>query len=70
MYLVACYTNAEDEREYTREELEESFATDTDLQEGSCDTTPLSLSRFVTQGGGLLSLRIASARDQENVPLP
>ena len=32
MYLVVCYTNAEDRREYTREELEESFASDTALR--------------------------------------
>lgn len=32
MYLVACYTNAEDGREYTREELEASFATDAGLR--------------------------------------
>jgi hypothetical protein len=32
LYLVACYTNAEDGREYTREELEESFASDTGLR--------------------------------------
>jgi hypothetical protein len=32
MYLVTCYTNAEDGREYTREELEESFATDAGLR--------------------------------------
>jgi hypothetical protein len=25
IYLVACYTNAEDGQEYTREELEEAF---------------------------------------------
>jgi hypothetical protein len=32
MYLVACYTSAEDRREYTREELEETFASDTGLR--------------------------------------
>jgi hypothetical protein len=32
MYLVACYTKAEDRREYTHEELEESFASDAGLR--------------------------------------
>lgn len=32
LHLLACYTNAEDGREYTREELEETFATDAGLR--------------------------------------
>ena len=32
MYLVVCYTQAEDGREYTREEVEETLATDTGLR--------------------------------------
>ncbi len=39
MYLVACYTNAEDGREYTREELETSFASDTGLHTWVTDVT-------------------------------
>jgi hypothetical protein len=37
MYLVTCYTNAEDGREFTREELEERFATDTGLRTWASD---------------------------------
>jgi hypothetical protein len=37
MYLVVCYTNAEDGREYTREELEVSLATDTGLRTWASD---------------------------------
>jgi hypothetical protein len=32
MYLVSCYTNAEDGQEYTREALEASLATDAGLR--------------------------------------
>lgn len=32
MYLVACYTNAEDGREYIREELEAALASDAGLR--------------------------------------
>jgi hypothetical protein len=32
MYLVACYSNAEHGREYTRDELEETLANDTGLR--------------------------------------
>jgi hypothetical protein len=37
MYLVTCYTNAEDGREYTREELEASLATDAGLRAWASD---------------------------------
>jgi hypothetical protein len=32
LHLYACYANVEDERAFTREELEELFATDTGLR--------------------------------------
>jgi hypothetical protein len=37
MYLVSCYTNAADGREYTREELQASLATDEGLRTWASD---------------------------------
>ena len=47
LHLFACYTNAEGEREYTREELEEAFAADMGLRAWATDVAGINPDTFV-----------------------
>jgi hypothetical protein len=59
LHLFACYTNAEDERAFTREELEELFATDTGLRAWATDVAgidPDTLTPHTNLGRAMMSV--------------